>query len=95
MPILGKSPNTPGSNAQKYFKKADASETPAKKIRKTERATDAAKMAKLRTLRLAKETTDKQEADKRTAEQSPGTAKPSRRKATATVKPPKMMRLVY
>ena len=86
--------NTAEKNAQKYFKKADQSDTLAKQGRKKERAADAAKTARLRGLRLAKEQTDKQEAD-RLAEESgtPAGAQPRRSKRAA--KPAPMKRLTY
>ena len=87
--------NTSEKNAQKYFRKTEPSDTLAKKIRKAERITAAALMTKLRAQRLAKESADKDEADKLTAGQPAISARPRRRNPAATAKPPKMMRLVY
>jgi len=56
--------NSHEKNAQKYFAKTEQSETPAKQTRKKERTANAAKTAKLRGLRLAKEAADKEEAGK-------------------------------
>ena len=89
--------NTLEKNAQKYFRKAEQSDMLAKKIHKTERAANASKTAKLRGLRLAKELADKKEAEKLAAEQ-PANAAPQhqvRGKRTTTVRPARMLRLVY
>jgi hypothetical protein len=51
------------ASAQKYFKKAEQSETLAKQVNKKERAASAAKTANLRELRLAKEAADKLAAE--------------------------------
>ena len=58
------STNAANKNAQKYFTKMEQSGTLAKKIRKEERAADAAKTVRLRGLRLAKEAADKAAAEK-------------------------------
>ena len=63
-------PNNAEKNAQKFFKKAEQSDTLAKRSRKKERSDHATKTAKLRELRLAKETVDKAEADKQAAAKS-------------------------
>jgi hypothetical protein len=87
--------NSAEKNAQKYFRKAEQSDTLAKETRKKEKASTAAKTAKLRGLRLAKESADKEEADKAAAakgEGKPGTA--SKRKRAAP-KPAPMVRMTY
>jgi hypothetical protein len=50
-------------SAQNHFRKAEQSEPLSKQARKKERAADAAKTAKLRALRLAKEAQDKLAAE--------------------------------
>ena len=88
--------NTLEKNAQKYFRKAEQSDTLAKKIHKTERAANASKTAKLRGLRLAKELADIKEAENLAAE--PANSPPQhqvRGKRTTTVRPARMLRLVY
>jgi hypothetical protein len=93
-------PTTPQQNteknAQKYFKKAGAQdETLAKQTRKKELAAAAAKTAKLRDLRLAKERADKEASDKLAAEQ-PGTAAEAKpRKRATPAKAPTMVRMTY
>jgi hypothetical protein len=73
--------NSHKKNARRYFAKPDQNETSAKQIRKKERAADAAKTAKLRGLRLAKEAADKEVADKLAAEKAEAQAgkRPARR----------------
>ena len=67
-------------NAQKYFRKTEQSEALSKQTRKKERTADAAKTARLRGLRLAKEAVDKEEADKLAAKKSEAQSKrPARR----------------
>jgi hypothetical protein len=101
-----KPPNAAQKNAQKYFahtEKGEKSETLAKQTRKKERAVDAAKTAKLRGLRLAKEAADKEEADMRVAEKAKaqaaaGAGHPARAKRAArapVVKPAAMKRMTY
>ena len=90
--------NTAEKNAQKYFRKADQSDTLAKQSRKKERSADAAKTAKLRGLRLAKEQTDKEEAEKVAAEHAAnktGSPQPAKAKRVAAAKPPAMKRMTY
>ena len=77
-------------NAEKYFRNAGKQELPLKKSARAERAQDAAKTAKLRALRLAKEQADKTEAEKIAAENP--TQKPKNRKRA---KPAKMLRMIY
>ena len=77
--------------AQKYFKKEVQDETLAKQARKKERAAGAAKTAKLRALRLAKEAADKEVTDKQAAETG---GVPAKRKRTAAVKST-MVRMSY
>jgi PHD/YefM family antitoxin component YafN of YafNO toxin-antitoxin module len=92
-------PNTSAEkNAQKYFKKAEQSDTLAKQSRKKERSAVAANTAKLRSLRLAKEESDKQQAEKAAAEQvANGAAAPHPAKArrARTTKRPAMKRMIY
>lgn len=73
-------PNTPQKNAQKYFATTEKSETVEKKARKKERAANTAKTAHLRELRLAKEASDKEAADK-LAETQGDSKRPARRPA--------------
>jgi hypothetical protein len=56
-------PQDSEASAQKYFKKAEQSETLGKQARKKEKAVSAAKTANLRELRLAKEAADKLAAE--------------------------------
>ena len=86
--------STAQKGAQKYFTKTAPDDTLAKQTRKKERAAGAAKTAKLRGLRLAKEAADREEADKLAAE-TVGTAPPARRKRAAAVKPAGMVRMSY
>jgi len=90
--------NNAEKNAQKYFRKADQNDTLAKQSRKKERAADAAKTAKLRGLRLAKEQSDKDEADKVAAERAAnqtGAPHPTKAKRVTASKPPAMRRMTY
>jgi uncharacterized protein (DUF2344 family) len=90
--------NPAEKNAQKYFRKAEQNETLAKQTRKTERQVHAAKTAKLRGLRLAKELADREEAEKLAAEEGTKNADaPSRARAkrAAKVKPAAMVRMTY
>lgn len=82
------------NNAQKYFKKAEQSDTTAKNTRKKERADHAAKTARLRALRLAKETADKQAADKQAAENPGAKTDKTRRKRNVAAKPA-AIRMIY
>jgi hypothetical protein len=77
-------------NAEKHFRNARSQEVPLKKSVRAERALDAAKTAKLRALRLAKEQADKAEAEKIAAENPK--PKPRSRKPA---KPAKMVRMIY
>jgi hypothetical protein len=91
-------PNNAEKNAQKFFKKAEQSDTLAKRSRKKERSDQSAKTAKLRELRLAKETVDKAEADKQAAEKSEAMTDAQRekqRKRASVVKPPARIRMTY
>lgn len=92
-PVTGAS--SAAKNSERYFKKAEQKDVSSKKIYRNERAETAAKMTRLRDLRLAKEISDKEEADKLAAEQPAKSAKPARRKRTATTSPPKATRMVY
>jgi len=91
-------PNNAEKNAQKFFKKAEQSDTLAKRSRKKERSDHATKTAKLRELRLAKETVDKAEADKQAAAKSEAMTDAQRekqRKRAAVVKPAARIRMTY
>jgi hypothetical protein len=91
-------PNNAEKNAQRFFKKAEQTDTLAKRSRKKERSDHAAKTAKLRELRLAKETVDKAEADKQAAEKSEAMTDAQRekqRKRAAIVKPAARIRMTY
>ena len=83
--------STAQKGAQKYFKSEAHDETAAKQARKKERAGEAAKTAKLRALRLAKEAADKEVTDKTTAENG---GVPTKRKRAAAVKST-MVRMSY
>jgi hypothetical protein len=82
-------------NAQKYFRKTEQSETLAKQSRKKERNADAAKTAKLRGLRLAKEAADKEEADKLASQSADGL--PGMKRAARRPSQPKRatVRMIY
>ena len=91
-------PNNAEKNAQKFFKKAEQNDTLAKRTRKKERSDHAAKTAKLRGLRLAKEMVDKAEADKQAAEKNEAMTDAQRekqRKRAAIVKPAARIRMTY
>src|SRR5258705_13658510 len=91
-------PNNAEKNAQKFFKKAEQSDTLAKRTRKKEKSDYAAKTAKLRGLRLAKETVEKAEADKQAAEKTEAMTDAQRekqRKRAAIVKPAARIRMTY
>jgi hypothetical protein len=81
-------------SAQKYFTNFAQEGTLAKDTRRKERNIGATKIAKLRALRLAKESTDKEAADKLAAE-NPVAIPSARRKRAAVVKPARMLRLSY
>ena len=87
--------NTAATNAQKFFRKAEQSEATVNHMRRTERQATAAKTAKLRGLRLAKD-----EADKAAQEAAGSASKPegetrTRRKRVAKAKPASMIRMTY
>ena len=84
--------STAQKGAQKYFKKEAQDDTHAKQARK-ERAAGAAKTAKLRALRLAKEAADKEVADKQAAEG--GQVPAAKRKRASVAKPAGMVRMSY
>jgi hypothetical protein len=95
MPPAPTRPNTAATNAQKYFRKADQAEASVNQMRRTERQATAAKTAKLRGLRLAKDEADKAAQE---AVQSGGTseAEPQTpRKRVAKAKPAAMKRMTY
>ena len=100
MTETAKPKNAAQRNAQNYFATAERSETLAKQIRKKDRASDAAKTARLRGLRLAKEAADKEEAVRLEAEAAahPAVAAPkppARSKRTPTAKTPRRVRMIY
>lgn len=75
--------NSPTKKAQTYFRRAEHDEGAAKQSRKNDRAAEAAKIAKLRRLRLEKEAADKEAACRLAAANDGQPAKPARRpKAT-------------
>ena len=81
MTKLTMSPNAAENNAQRYFRKAERSETLLKQELKKERAADATKTAKLRELRLAKEAAEKlnaESAEKAGAQAAKATQRPTR-----------------
>ena len=86
--------NAMQKGAQRYFAKAAKDETLAKDISKKERNAGAAKMARLRELRLAKEAQEKAEAEK-VAAAKPNAAPVAKRKSAGPAKPPKTVRMFY
>ena len=62
--------DTVRKNAQNYFARAEQRDKLVRQEIEKERAASAAKTAKLRALRLAKEAADKEEADKVAAERT-------------------------
>ena len=92
MPSAPPRQNTAATNAQKYFRKAEQSDASVNQMRRTERQATAAKTAKLRELRLAKD-----EADK-AAQEAENAGKPEgepRRKRVAKAKPAPTIRMTY
>ncbi len=81
------------NNAQKYFKRTALADTATKESKKL-RKEGAAKIDRLRGLRLAKEAADKEEAD-RLAIAKTGTVAPAKRKRAAAAKPVKFVRMTY
>jgi len=67
MPLASTRQNTAATNAQKYFRKAEQSDESVAQVRRTERQATAAKTAKLRGLRLAKEEADRAATEKQEA----------------------------
>lgn len=91
MPSAPTRKNNSAANAQKYFRKAEQAEPSVNQIRRTERHATAAKTAKLRELRLAKD-----EADRAAQDAVQPAAEPqTRRKPVAKPKPPAMKRMTY
>ena len=88
-----KKQNAAQKSAQNFFAKTGQDESLAKQSRKKERAAVDAKTAKLRELRLAKESSEKVEAD-RAASEAPSTPAVKRKRAAA-VKAPKVLRFTY
>jgi hypothetical protein len=86
--------NAAQKGAQKYFTKTGQDDALAKETRKKERTATAAKTARLRALRLAKEAADKEEADKLAAQKT-DTPAPAPRKRVAAAKPVKFVRMSY
>jgi hypothetical protein len=80
--------------AQKYFKKEAAQDDSHAKQARKERAANAAKTAKLRGLRLAKEAAEKDSADK-SATESHGATSAAPRKRTSAMKTTGMVRMRY
>ena len=100
MTETAKPKNAAQKNAQNYFATAERSETLAKQIRKKDRDNDAAKTARLRGLRLAKEAADKEEAVRLEAEAAalPAAAapkRPTRSKRAPKVKAAPRVRMIY
>ena len=97
MPSSSSLPNNAEKNAQRYFKNAEQSDTLAKQSRKKERSAIAANTAKLRTLRLAKEELDRQEAEKAAvgAANDPATSQPVKAKRARAIRRPAMKRMIY
>jgi hypothetical protein len=88
--------NIAEKNAQKYFKRADDSGTSAKRIRRMDRAADAAKTAKLRGLRIAKELADKEAAVAPAGDQAKNSgAEHGTPKRAAKTKRSAMVRMTY
>jgi predicted HAD superfamily phosphohydrolase len=94
MPSTTKPNNATEKNAQKYFRKAEQSDTTLKHDNRTERAKAAGKTAKLRELRLAKERVDNEELERIAAEKAKNGV-PATRKRVEKVKPPAMIRMTY
>jgi hypothetical protein len=86
--------NAAQKGAQKFFTKTAHGEALAKETSKKARAAEANKMAKLRALRLAKESGEKGDAAK-LAEQKTGPGTPAKSKRAAAAKPVKMLRMSY
>jgi len=96
MPSSPTRQNNAANNAQKFFRKAEQADATVNQMRRTERQATAAKTAKLRGLRLAKDEADK--AAQEAAQQSGGKAEgepQTRRKRTAKAKPAHMIRMTY
>jgi hypothetical protein len=75
--------NASQKGAQKYFAKALQDDSLAKEIARKERAVTAAKTARLRALRLAKEAADKEQADKLAAQETSAVFSPPRKRRPA------------
>lgn len=95
MPSSPTRQNNAANNAQKFFRKAEQADATVNQMRRTERQATAAKTAKLRGLRLAKDEADKaaQEAAQ-SAGKTEGEPQKSR-KRTAKAKPAHMIRMTY
>ena len=84
MPSPPKTTDAARKSAQNYFTQSEQRDRLIKQEIEKERAASAAKTAKLRALRLAKEAAEKEEAERRKAE-APKTAAPApRRKRIVT-----------
>jgi hypothetical protein len=75
-----KSPDAARKSAQTYFTHTEQRDKAIKQEIEKERAASAAKTARLRALRLAKEAADKEAAEKRKAENPKGASSTQRRK---------------
>ena len=80
MAIPPKTPEAARKSAQTYFTHTEQRDKAIKQEIEKERAASAAKTAKLRALRLAKEAAEKEAADKRKAEMPQASASRQRRK---------------
>jgi hypothetical protein len=84
MPSPPKSPDAARKSAQNYFTQSEQRDKAIKQEIEKERNATAAKTARLRALRLAKEAADKEEADRRKAEMPVKTATPTPRRKRIT-----------
>lgn len=75
-----KTPDAARKSAQTYFTHTEQRDKAIKQEIEKERAASAAKTARLRALRLAKEAAEKEEADRRKAESPKTDGPPQRRK---------------
>jgi hypothetical protein len=93
MPPTPTRQNSAATNAQKYFRKADQSEATVNQMRRTERQATAAKTAKLRGLRLAKDEADKAATEELVTVE--GATKPVAQPPRARAVKTKMKRMSY
>ena len=80
------------TNAQRHFRPEDASNSPPTRTANTERARDAAKLARLRALRLARDAVEEGERV-RLAKENP--QPPATRKRTKAKPAAKPVRMIY